>query len=100
MDPRITNLETTTFFGRRQIAGIKETVAMFPKGGCSVSACLRTPERLEGFGILTQVTDGGRVKSMRGKLKKAGWDDGFLLKPVSSAVSLAENEEPEKIQMR
>lgn len=77
MDPRITNLETTTFFGRRltrrQIADIQETVALFPndsrselaktvcehlswltpKGDYRVSACLRTLERLEGFGILT-----------------------------------------------
>jgi len=34
MDPRITNLETTTFFGRRltrrQIADIRETVALLP----------------------------------------------------------------------
>ena len=33
---------------------------------------------------------------MRGKLKKAGWDDRFLLKLVSSAASLAEDAEPEK----
>ena len=37
---------------------------------------------------------------MRGKLKKAGWDDGFLLKIVSSATGLADDAEPEKIQMR
>lgn len=49
---------------------------------------------------LAQLTDGGRVTSMRGKLKKAGWDDRFPPKPVSSAVSLPEDEEPEKIQMR
>ena len=77
MDPRIERLETTTFFGRRltrrQIADIQETVALFPndtrnelakticehlnwrtpKGDYRVSACLRTLERLEGFGILT-----------------------------------------------
>ena len=77
MDPRITNLESTTFFGRRltrrQIADIQETVALFPndsrselakticehlnwhtpKGDYRVSACLRILERLEGFGILT-----------------------------------------------
>ena len=77
MDPRITNLEAATFFGRRltrrRTAGIQETVAPFPngsrsgpaktvrerlnwrapKGGCRVPACLRAPERLEGFGILT-----------------------------------------------
>ena len=34
---------------------------------------------------LARLTDGGRVKSMRGKLKKAGWDDRFLLKLVSAA---------------
>ncbi|MDE0702184.1 MAG: IS4 family transposase [Rhodospirillaceae bacterium] len=77
MDPRITNLESTTFFGRRltrrQIADIQETVALLPndsrselakticehlnwhtpKGDYRVSACLRMLERLEGFGILT-----------------------------------------------
>ena len=34
MDPRIENLKTTTFFGRRltrrEVAGIQETVATFP----------------------------------------------------------------------
>ncbi len=77
MDPRITNLESTTFFGRRltrrQIAGIQKTAALLPgnsrtemartvcehldrrapKGGHRVSACLRMLERLEGLGILT-----------------------------------------------
>ena len=77
MDPRIENLKTTTFFGRRltrrEVAGIQETVALCPalsrnelamticehlnwhtpKGDYRVSACLRMLERLEGFGILT-----------------------------------------------
>ena len=49
---------------------------------------------------MARTADGGRVTSMRGKLKKAGWDDRFLLKLVSSAASLAEDAEPEKIKMR
>ena len=55
---------------------------------------------------LARLTDGGRAKSMRGRLRKAGWDDAFLLKPVSSATQLpgnaAEGNETEngKIQMR
>ena len=49
---------------------------------------------------LAQLADGGRVTSMRGKLRKAGRDGRFLLKPASSAAGLPENEEPEKIQMR
>ncbi len=77
MDPRIENLETTTFFGRRftrrEIVGIQETVARFPalsrhelaqtvcehlnwhtpKGDYRVSACHRTLEHLEEHGILT-----------------------------------------------
>ena len=35
-----------------------------------------------------------------GKLKKAGWDDGFLLKPIRAAASLAEDAETKKVQMR
>ena len=49
---------------------------------------------------LARLTDGGRVTSVRGKLKRAGWDDGFLLKLVRSATDLAEDPEPEKNQMR
>ena len=49
---------------------------------------------------LARLTDGGRVKSMRGKLKKAGWDDRFLLKPVSAASGLEQHAEPNKIQLR
>ena len=49
---------------------------------------------------LARLTDGGRVTSVRGKLKRAGWDDGFLLKLVRSATGFAEDPEPEKIQMR
>ena len=76
MDPRIRKLKTTTFHGRRltrrEIAGIKETVGMFPAlsrnelartvcehldwrtpaGGHRVSACLRVLEHLEGEGVL------------------------------------------------
>ena len=77
MDPKIENLQSTTFFGRRmtrrEIAGIQETVGRFralsrnelamticehlnwdtPKGGYRISACLRMLEQLEGAGILT-----------------------------------------------
>lgn len=49
---------------------------------------------------LARLTDGGRVTSMRGKLKKAGWDDGFLLKLLRSAASLAPTLETDKIQTR
>ena len=49
---------------------------------------------------LARLTDGGRVTSMRGKLKKAGWDDGFLLKLLRSAASLAPTVETDKIQTR
>ncbi|MDE0627323.1 MAG: DUF4338 domain-containing protein [Bryobacterales bacterium] len=77
MDPRIKNLKSTTFFGRRftrrQIAGIQQTVATFPAlsrkelaqticehlrwrtptGGNRVTAALRLLEQLERAGILT-----------------------------------------------
>ncbi len=77
MDPRITALKSTTFFGRRltrrQIADIQETVALFPaisrnelghticehlnwrapSGRNRVAVCLRMLEELERLGILT-----------------------------------------------
>ncbi len=77
MDPRITDLKSTTFSGRRvnrrQIADIQETVALFPndsrnelakticehlgwrtaKGSYRVGACLGMLETLESHGILT-----------------------------------------------
>jgi len=77
MDPRIADLKSTTFQGRRltrrQIADIQETVALFPrnsrhelartvcehldwrsaKGDYRLSACLAMLEALEGHGILT-----------------------------------------------
>ena len=77
MDPRIKNLKSTTFFGRRftrrQIADIQQTVATFPAlsrkelaqticehlhwrtptGGNRVAAALGLLERLERAGILT-----------------------------------------------
>ena len=77
MDPRIENLETTTFLGkrltRRQIAVMQETVALFPNdsrrelartlcenfdwhtpsGSYREQFCLRVLERLESLGILT-----------------------------------------------
>ncbi len=76
MDPRITDLKSTTFSGRRvnrrQIADIQETVALFPndsrnelakticehlgwttaKGDYRVGACLGMLETLESHGIL------------------------------------------------
>ena len=77
MDPRIKNLKSTTFFGRRftrrQIADIQQTVATFPAlsrkelaqticehlhwrtptGGNRVAAALGLLKRLERAGILT-----------------------------------------------
>ena len=77
MDPRIENLKSTTFFGRRftrrQIAEVQQTVAMFPAlsrkelgqticehlnwrtptGGNRVKAALKLLEQLEQAGILT-----------------------------------------------
>ena len=77
VDPRIKNLKSTTFFGRRftrrQIAAIQQTVATFPAlsrkelaqticehlrwrtptGGNRVAAALGLLERLERAGILT-----------------------------------------------
>ena len=77
MDPRIKNLKSTTFFGRRftrrQIAEIQQTVATFPAlsrkelaqticehlrwrtptGGNRVTAALHLLEQLERAGILT-----------------------------------------------
>ena len=77
MDPRIKNLKSTTFFGRRftrrQIAAIQQTVATFPAlsrkelaqticehrrwrtptGGNRVAAALGLLQRLERAGILT-----------------------------------------------
>ena len=76
MDPRIENLKSTTFFGRRftrrQIAEVQQTVAMFPAlsrkelgqticehlnwrtptGGNRVKAALKLLEQLEQAGIL------------------------------------------------
>ncbi len=77
MDPRIENLKSTTFFGkrlrRRQIADIQTTVSLYPglsrrelgyticehlgwftpNGGYRVQSCLRMLEQLEELGILT-----------------------------------------------
>ena len=90
MDPRIENLETTTFFGkrltRRQIAVMQETVELFPNdsrrelartlcenfnwhtpsGTHREQFCLRVLERLEQLGILTlpeRRETGGRRKA-------------------------------------
>lgn len=49
---------------------------------------------------LARLTDGGKVTSMRGKLKRTGQDNNFLLELVSSAVRFPKDAEPGKIQMR
>ena len=49
---------------------------------------------------LARTADGGRVTSMRGKLTKVGRDDGFLLKLLGSAASLAPTVKTDKIQTR
>ena len=95
MDPRIENLKSTTFFGkrltRRQIADIQETVALFPglsrrelsnticehlgwftpKGGYRVQSCLGMLEQLEALGILSLPET--RVSMQRGSRKKPVW---------------------------
>ncbi len=43
---------------------------------------------------LARITPTARKQSMRGKLKRAGWDNDFLLKLVSFASSLAKDVEP------
>ena len=48
---------------------------------------------------LARLTDGGRETSMRSKLKRARRGDGLLLKLVTFAASLAENAEPEQVQL-
>ena len=53
-----------------------------------------------GPGDLAWLTDCGKVISVRGKLKRSGPDDGFLLKVLDSAAGLAGNVETEEIQMR
>ncbi len=49
---------------------------------------------------LARITPTARKRSMRGRLKRAGWDSDFLLKRVSFASSLAKDVEPGKIQTR
>ena len=49
---------------------------------------------------LARVTPTARKQSMRGKLKRAGRDNDFLLKLVSFASSLARDVEPGKVQTR
>ena len=41
-----------------------------------------------------------KKQSMRGKLKRAGWDNGFLLKLISSASNLTADVKPGKNQTR
>ncbi len=100
MDPRIENLETTTFFGkrltRRQIAVMQEMVELFPKdsrrelartlcenftwhtpsGTCREQFCLRVLEKLETLGILTlperRETGGRRGPSARTEAGEPG----------------------------
>ena len=49
---------------------------------------------------LARITDGGKTKSMRGKLKKAAWSDAFLLNLIASAQHLADEASSEKIHMQ
>ena len=49
---------------------------------------------------LARITPTARKQSMRGRLKRAGWDSDFLLKRVSFASSLAKDVERGKIQTR
>lgn len=49
---------------------------------------------------LARITPTEKKQSMRGKLKRAGWDNDFLLKLVSFASSLTKDVEPGKTQTR
>ena len=49
---------------------------------------------------LARVTPTAKKESMRGKLMRAGWDNDFLLKLISSASSLAKEVKSGKIQTR
>ena len=49
---------------------------------------------------LARVTPTAKKESMRGKLMRAGWDNDFLLKLISSASNLAKDAKPGKIQTR
>lgn len=49
---------------------------------------------------LARATPTHKKQSMRGKLKRAGWDNGFLLKLISFASNLTTDAKPEKIQTR
>ena len=49
---------------------------------------------------LARATPTRKKQSMRGKLKRAGWDNGFLLKLISFASNLTTDAKPEKIQTR
>ena len=49
---------------------------------------------------LARVTPTASKQSMHGKLKRAGWDNDFLLKLVSFASSLARDVETGKVQTR
>ena len=47
-----------------------------------------------------RVTPTAKKESMRGRLMKAGWDNDFLLKLISSASNLVKDVKPGKIQTR
>ncbi|MCY3880325.1 MAG: ISAs1 family transposase, partial [Rhodobacteraceae bacterium] len=49
---------------------------------------------------LARVTPTAKKESMRGKLMRAGWDNDFLLKLISSASNLVKDVKPGKIQTR
>ena len=98
MDPRIENLKSTTFFGKRltrkRIVDIQKTTQMFtslsrwvlgqticehlnwttPKGNYHIHACLRMFEQLEGFGILSLPAKDSS-KQVFGSSKKIIWTE-------------------------
>ena len=49
---------------------------------------------------LARVTPTAKKESMRGRLMRAGWDNDFLLKLISSASNLVKDVKPGKIQTR
>ena len=99
MDPRIENLKSTTFSGRRltrrQIADVQETVALSPalsrnelskticehlswttpKGGYRVAACLRMLESLEECGVLTLPAKRNTIPGPRAPIARTARSD-------------------------
>ena len=103
MDPRILDLPSTTFFGkrltRRQISNIQKTVEQFPflshrelgyticehlgwytpKGDYRIQSCLRMLQKLEGFGILSLPE---KAKKQSSHLKEIIWTSQTEAKPL------------------